>query len=435
MDQKSLVAGTCARAPWGRTDALSGGGGGTLGERRHRRFRRWQGWYSGTAHRPRERWVGAPLISSQKPFTHANDASIGFLDGGHPVVAWSEERDAKLAGLFVALWDGSSWKRLGTLSPGGDGYYLSPAVVVDANKQVWLSWNEARRGGLRVTRWDGSAWLDVGRDALQRLAAAQGSTWRPSLVVDGDGQAWVLWLASKAGREWSLALARWDGSSWTAVPEPRIPGAREAPVSSAAMILRGGVPIVAWSQSDKTDNQRLYVAELVARDRWSVRLSALHLVEGVSDVRDLRLAAGDERSFFVSWDEKGKDERRTRLVQAYTCAAGETPAQPPKSEVERDTWPATVDEAARRIVGELDEESKARVRATKKDRLIQYHQGWGTGIRNSLGLWRGNVKLLESCGQGKGVHPDDCSMIIMEAVWTLLQSPSLSSPRNEPPKR
>jgi hypothetical protein len=377
------------------------------------------------------KWIGAPLISSQEPFTHAQDASIAFLDGGHPVVAWSEERDVKLAGLFVARWDGSSWRRLGALSPGGDDYHLAPAVVVDANKQVWLSWKEGRRAGLRVARWDGSAWLDVGRDALQKLAAAKGSTARPSLVVDGMGRAWVLWLASKRERESSLALARWDGASWTGVPEPRTPGGREATVWSAAMILRGGVPIVGWSQSDETDNHRLYAAEWVAGDRWRARLSGLHVVEGVSDVRDLRLAAGDERSFFVSWDEQGKDGRRTRLVQAYTCPAGETPARPPKSEVERDTWPTTVDEAARRIASELNDDAKARVRGTKSDQLIQYHHGWGTGIRNSLGLWRGNEKLLESCGQGKRVHPDDCSMIIIEAVWTLLQGSAVPSPRPE----
>jgi hypothetical protein len=103
-----------------------------------------------------------------------------------------------------------------------------------------------------------------------------------------------------------------------------------------------------------------------------------------------------------------------------------------KSTVERDTWPTTVDEAARRIVEALDNESKARVRATSKDQLIQYHEGWGMGIRNSLGLWRGNEKLLESCGRGKRVDPERCSMVIIEAVWTLLQtSPKPDAPRHE----
>ena len=63
------------------------------------------------------------------------------------------------------------------------------------------------------------------------------------------------------------------------------------------------------------------------------------------------------------------------------------------------------------------------MRTTPKDQLIQYHSDWGMGIRNSLGLWRGNEKLLESCGKGKKVQADECSMVIIEAVWTLLQAP------------
>jgi hypothetical protein len=380
-------------------------------------------------------WLGAPLISSREPFTHAHEASIAFLNGERPVVAWSEERDVQLAGLFVALWNGSSWARLGALTPSGDDYYLSPAVAVDTNQQVWLAWNEAR-GGVRLARWDGSAWLDVGRDALEKLGAAQGGTARGqlSLAVDSKGHVWVLALVSREPSGADLALVRWDGASWTAVPVPRGPVGKDSTVWSAAMILRDDAPIVAWSQSDASDNHYLYLSEWAASGQWTARLSGLHIVEGVSNVDDVRLAAGDAHSLFVSWDEPGNDRRRIRLVQAYTCAAGERPAAPPKSEVERDTWPTTVDEAARRIVLALDDESKARVRATKKPDLIQYQIGWGTGIRNSLGLWRGNEKLLKSCGHGKKVGPEQCSMVIIERVWTLLQAPLIPSTKPEQPR-
>lgn len=60
------------------------------------------------------------------------------------------------------------------------------------------------------------------------------------------------------------------------------------------------------------------------------------------------------------------------------------------------------------------------MRSTSEDDLIQFHHGWGTGIRNSFGLWRGNTALLESCG-AKDIHPDRCSMIIIERVWQRLQ--------------
>jgi hypothetical protein len=188
------------------------------------------------------------------------------------------------------------------------------------------------------------------------------------------------------------------------------------------MILRNNAPIVAWSQADETDNHHVYVAEWTGGDGWSALLPGLHLVEGISRVTDVRLAAGDARSLYISWDEPGKDKRSTRVVRAYSCPAGETPAAPPKAIVERDTWPTTVAEAAKRLVGQLDEDSKARVRATKKEDLGQYYFGWGMGIRNSLGLWRGNEKLLASCGGGTNADPEACSMVIIEAVWTLLQA-------------
>jgi integrase len=74
----------------------------------------------------------------------------------------------------------------------------------------------------------------------------------------------------------------------------------------------------------------------------------------VSNVDHVELAAAEGHTVFIAWDEPGKDERRTRVVEAYACAPGETPATPPMSVVERDTWPTTVDEAARRIVAALD---------------------------------------------------------------------------------
>ncbi|HEY8158640.1 MAG TPA: DUF6794 domain-containing protein [Methylobacter sp.] len=326
----------------------------------------------------------------------------------------------KLAGLFVAQWDGSSWQYLGTLSPKGDRYYHAPTVTVSQDKRIWLGWKEGC-GSLRIARWDGRAWHDIGLKSLQKLAAGSCSAAQLSLVVDSKGQVWALWIASKKSGESSLALARWNGSTWTPVSTPPTSVGKDATVWSAHMILQKDVPIVAWSQSDATDNHRLYVSEWMAGNQWKPLISGLHLAEGVSDVQSVRIGPGDGQSFFVSWDEIGKDKRRTRLVQAYVCTAGETPASPPKSVVERDTWPSSVDEAAKKIVGELDEDSKARVRLTKNDDLILYYQGWGTGIRNSLGLWRGNEKLLKSCGQGNVVHPDECSMIIIKAVWKQLQ--------------
>ena len=72
------------------------------------------------------------------------------------------------------------------------------------------------------------------------------------------------------------------------------------------------------------------------------------------------------------------------------------------------------------IVANLDDESKARLRSTSKDDLIQFHLSWGMGIRNKYKFWS-NKKLLESCDKHRGyagfIHPDDASVIVMQSVW------------------
>jgi len=82
-------------------------------------------------------------------------------------------------------------------------------------------------------------------------------------------------------------------------------------------------------------------------------------------------------------------------------------------------WPLTVDAAVTKILAEMSEADKAAVRAKKKDDLILYHHGWGTGIRNEFGLWHGNDSLLADCHTDV---PDGASMVIIEAVWQKLQT-------------
>ena len=86
-----------------------------------------------------------------------------------------------------------------------------------------------------------------------------------------------------------------------------------------------------------------------------------------------------------------------------------------------DKWPITVKATVADLLSALSAENKETVRKTKKDDLIMFHHGWGTGIRNHYGLWRGNSALIEdACG--KRCHPDDASMVIIEAVWKALQN-------------
>ena len=82
------------------------------------------------------------------------------------------------------------------------------------------------------------------------------------------------------------------------------------------------------------------------------------------------------------------------------------------------SWPSTLNQAVARLIEDMDEADKKMIRDTKKEDLILFHHGWGTGIRNEFGLWRGNTNLLADC---HAEHPDEASMVIIKAVWQRLQ--------------
>lgn len=350
-------------------------------------------------------WLGAPLLFGAEPFTHANDVTLVVDSSGHPVVAWTEELHVKLSGLFVARWDGRAWKKLGDLHSPGPRYYLGLTLAVGPDQGVWLAWrDDGPAGPIRVARFDGKAWEDIGTKSPVDAAVA-----KADLLVDPAGRPWLAW--STQGR---VALARWDGKAWASVPMPAV----EAEEWQPKLVMGRSGPLLCSTRGPGGD-RKLFCSEW-SGSQWLERLAGLHVVEGVSSVNLSKVIATEEGGVVLLWDEAGGG-RRTRVVEAARCANGESPAEPPRSVDERSTWPQTVDAAARQIADGLSEEDRATVARTKREQLIQFHHGWGTGIRNGLGLWRGNEALLRSCGEGELVHPDNCSMVIIEAVWARLQ--------------
>jgi len=97
----------------------------------------------------------------------------------------------------------------------------------------------------------------------------------------------------------------------------------------------------------------------------------------------------------------------------HPCFAEEVDVLPPEN------FSVTVNATVSEIISQQFEEDKKVVRDTPREDLIRFHHGWGTGIRNYYGLWRGNEALiLDACG--KPCHPDTASVKIMEAVWRRL---------------
>jgi hypothetical protein len=100
----------------------------------------------------------------------------------------------------------------------------------------------------------------------------------------------------------------------------------------------------------------------------------------------------------------------------------------PTNEIQKEnSWPKTVKEAVAQILSKMSDTDKDTVKNTKKEDLIKFHSGWGMGIRNDLGLWQGNKALMKDT---KANHPDEASMVIIEAVWAELQKQTMTESKS-----
>ena len=85
-------------------------------------------------------------------------------------------------------------------------------------------------------------------------------------------------------------------------------------------------------------------------------------------------------------------------------------------------WPATIDEGVGVVIATLSDEERASIADLAQAQLIGLHFGLGMWIRNHLGLWRGNDGLMQAIRErDQAIHPDDASMVIVEAVWERLR--------------
>jgi hypothetical protein len=80
--------------------------------------------------------------------------------------------------------------------------------------------------------------------------------------------------------------------------------------------------------------------------------------------------------------------------------------------------PKTLGEAVDRLMAVLDDEHKLVIAAMPEDDLIALHFSLGTAIRNAFGLHDQDNLLVKSLGSF--VHPDDVSMVIINALWKKL---------------
>ncbi len=80
--------------------------------------------------------------------------------------------------------------------------------------------------------------------------------------------------------------------------------------------------------------------------------------------------------------------------------------------------PETIDQALRLLKSLIAKDEQDKIVAMPENDLVMLHMGLGQWIRNTMGLWQGNDRLLAATGEQ---DHDDASGVIIQAFWQGLQ--------------
>ena len=169
------------------------------------------------------KWDGATWSPLGTGMDQAVSAMMVFDDGSGPALyAGGEFITAGGVGVSrIATWDGSSWSGLGGGSGNGMNDSVHDLTVFDdgSGPALYAGGQFTTAGGVnanRIAKWDGSTWspLGSGMGELHDFNAVS------ALTVFDDGFGPALY----AGGDFTIAggveannIAKWDGSTWSAL--------------------------------------------------------------------------------------------------------------------------------------------------------------------------------------------------------------------------
>jgi len=172
-----------------------------------------------------EHWDGAAwsVVSSPSPSNDINDLLDVAAVAANDVWAVGTYNPSTTGGLsqtFVLHWNGSTWTRVDSPSPGTFKNELRSVIALAAN-DVWAvgySWSGSERARTLVLRWNGTAWAHVPSPNMGL------DSFLSSVSADAQGNLWAVGNYTLDALNSRTLAMRWDGTTWSVVSTPNVPG-------------------------------------------------------------------------------------------------------------------------------------------------------------------------------------------------------------------
>lgn len=164
------------------------------------------------------RWNGSTWSPLGSGLTYVGNTqpssawALAAMPNGDLIVGGRFDRAGGIAASCIARWNGSSWSPLGA----GTSDRVR-ALLPLPNGELLVGGHFGTAGGLPFTyclaRWNGTAWASTGFDPLPSVF----SPWVNALARLPNGDVVVGGQFTSAGAAPQNGLARWDGTTWSAL--------------------------------------------------------------------------------------------------------------------------------------------------------------------------------------------------------------------------
>ena len=262
-------------------------------------------------------WVQVPGPNEAITSSGASMPSIADV-GGRPYLAYTfllPNRYVSVSRLNAA---GTAWENVGSLNHDGNMSATQPSLTT-VGGVPYVAWAEASNPNfeIRVARLkpSGTGWDElVGSNASSPINRSGSSEAQNPSMADVGGVPYVAW-SENDGTNTEIRVARLspDEQHWVRLEPPAdnitwggINVSRSQNADHPSLIGIGGVPYVAWEESDGT-NTEIRVARLTASGAWE------QVGGGSSPINEDPAANASDPSIanfdgvpFVSWVEAGK---------------------------------------------------------------------------------------------------------------------------------